>query len=195
MCKSRSLIKDIMNSFPFDEARATQAAAWLLAKTEGGRMTVVKLSKLLYLVERKALERWGRPMIGGAYASMAHGPVISPVVDAMKPAGGRPPLPEWDHFLARKGNDIVLTDDPGSGRLHKAAINLLDEVFESFRWDNTWEVRDHTHTLPEYTDPGDSSLPIPLKKVLKVLQKPSGEIETVLQDANHLSEVAELTGC
>ena len=45
----------------FNEAKATQAAARLLF-LRGGTMSYVKLIKLLYLADREALIRWGRPV-------------------------------------------------------------------------------------------------------------------------------------
>jgi len=55
----------------FNEAKATQAAA-LLLKLRGGRMNYMKLIKLLYLVDRTALIRWGRPVTFDSYCSMPH---------------------------------------------------------------------------------------------------------------------------
>ena len=45
----------------FNERRATEAAARFL-KLRGGRMSYLKLIKLLYLLDREALLRWGRPV-------------------------------------------------------------------------------------------------------------------------------------
>jgi hypothetical protein len=43
-----------------DPEKATEAAAKFL-KLRGGRMSYLKLIKLLYLLDREALLRWGRP--------------------------------------------------------------------------------------------------------------------------------------
>jgi hypothetical protein len=45
----------------FNERRATEAAARFL-KLRGGKMSYLKLIKLLYLLDREALLRWGRPV-------------------------------------------------------------------------------------------------------------------------------------
>ena len=64
----------------FNEVKATQAAARLL-RNRGGRMSYMKLIKLLYLADREALSRWGRPITTDKYVSMDKGPVLSRVLD------------------------------------------------------------------------------------------------------------------
>jgi len=45
-------------NLPFDETKATQVASRIL-KMRGGRMHYLKLIKLLYIIDREALQRWG----------------------------------------------------------------------------------------------------------------------------------------
>ena len=61
---------------PFNEAKAAQTAARLL-KLRGGRMSYLKLIKLMYLIDREALLRWGRPVTTDCYVSMDKGPILS----------------------------------------------------------------------------------------------------------------------
>jgi uncharacterized phage-associated protein len=183
-----------MTNFPFNAVRATQAAAWLVAKA-GGKMSHIKLSKLLYIADREALRRWGRPILGGNYASMEHGPVISPVVDCLKSPAERGPRPTWDSCLIREGNFILLVNDPGRGQLHEAAVKLLDEIFAKCRSLTKWEVRDRTHQFPEYSDPGKSSKPIDIEDLLKAVDKSDDEVETLAADSHHLRQVTRLIGC
>jgi len=65
---------------PFNERKATEAAARLL-KLRGGTMSYMKLIKLLYLADREALLRWGRPISTDRYVSMDRGPVLSHVLN------------------------------------------------------------------------------------------------------------------
>ena len=44
-------------------------------------MNYTKFIKLLYLADRAALIRWGRPISTDRYVSMKHGPVLSNVFD------------------------------------------------------------------------------------------------------------------
>jgi hypothetical protein len=60
----------------FDERKATEAAAYLL-RLRGGRMSYLKLIKLLYLADREALSRWGFSVTNDRHVSMPHGPHAS----------------------------------------------------------------------------------------------------------------------
>lgn len=60
----------------FNEKKAAQAAAFFLFQA-GQPVSVLKLTKLLYLAERRSFERHGSPMIGDRLVSMPHGPVLS----------------------------------------------------------------------------------------------------------------------
>jgi uncharacterized phage-associated protein len=62
----------------FNEAKATEAAC-LLLRLRGGKMSYIKLIKLLYLLDRTSLLRWGRPVTTDRYVSMDQGPVVSQV--------------------------------------------------------------------------------------------------------------------
>jgi uncharacterized phage-associated protein len=71
----------------FNERKATQAAAYLL-KRRGGKMSYMKLIKLLYFADRVALSRFGRPITTDRYVSMDRGPVLSHIL--WRPTGTAP---------------------------------------------------------------------------------------------------------
>src|SRR6266545_1760337 len=83
----------------FNERRATEAAARFL-KLRGGRMSYLKLIKMLYFLDREALLRWGRPVTTDRYVSMDNGPVVSRIYDLIReePAPGTDPV--WRHFIS-----------------------------------------------------------------------------------------------
>ena len=64
----------------FNEKKAAQAAAYFLFRA-ATPLSVLKLTKLLYLAERRSFERFGEPMIGENPVSMPHGPVLSTTYD------------------------------------------------------------------------------------------------------------------
>src|SRR5229473_2225152 len=64
----------------FNQTKAAQAAAVFL-RLRGNKMSYLKLIKLLYLLDRTALDRWERPVTGDRYVSMKLGPVLSNVRD------------------------------------------------------------------------------------------------------------------
>src|SRR5438067_463421 len=95
--------------FPFDIGKATQAACYLLQK-QGGQMNVMKLVKLLYLLDRLSLERRGVPVLGGAYFSMKNGPVPADVLDLINSGRlyGEKDTSWEDHISDREGHEVRL---------------------------------------------------------------------------------------
>lgn len=152
----------------FREDKATQAAARLL-RLRGGRMSHLKLIKLLYLAEREALIRLGTPLTYDAYVSLPHGPVLSATLDRINDReyyeGGY-----WDTHIAPKHDNEVSLRDPNGvphDQLSPAEEELIDEVFRRYGRMTRWELRDLTHQLPEWTDPSGSMLPITPAAILR----------------------------
>lgn len=154
--------------YRFREDKATQAAARLL-KLRGGRMSHLKLVKLLYLAERESLTRLGLPLTYDSYASLPHGPVLSATLDRINSGefyrGGY-----WDRHIAPKAHHAVSLRDPDNvpnDQLSPAEEALLDEVFARYGHLPRWRLVELTHELPEWTDPHGSSLPIDPADILR----------------------------
>lgn len=81
----------------FREDKAIQAAA-LFIKLRGGRISHLKLMKLLYIAEREALIRWRRPIIFDSYVSMDLGPVPSRTLNLMHGEGKD--TVAWDNYIS-----------------------------------------------------------------------------------------------
>jgi uncharacterized phage-associated protein len=152
----------------YREDKATQAAARLL-KLRGGRMSHLKLIKLLYLAERASLVGLGRPLTFDSYASLPHGPVLSATLDRINTAeayrGGY-----WDrHITPKTNNEVALRDlvDVPSDQLSPAEEALIDEVFARYGHMGRWDLVERTHELPEWTDPLGSSIPIRTADILR----------------------------
>ena len=114
----------------FNEVKATQAAARLL-RGRGGRMSYMKLIKLLYLADREALGRWGRSITADTYVSMDKGPVLSHVLERIN-EGSSPDDPSfWAQHIVSVGNyEVELNEDPAGDALSEAEDEVLDEVFK-----------------------------------------------------------------
>lgn len=152
----------------YREDKATQAAARLL-KLRGGKMSHLKLIKLLYLVERESLARFGVPLAYDTYVSMPHGPVLSSTLDRINTReayqGGY-----WDSVIAPKANHEVSLREPDvvpNDQLSPAEEALIDEIFGRYGSLTRWQLVDFTHTLPEWTDPQGSSIPISPDEILR----------------------------
>jgi uncharacterized phage-associated protein len=168
----------------FSQEKATAAAAFFL-KLRGGRMSYLKLIKLLYLADRLALDRWGFNITTDRYVSMDQGPVVSNIYDLITQDEEQqsfwsrfisPPLGEWEVEL--KSGDL-----PGN-QLSRAEENLLQEIYGTFGTWNRWKLRDYTHDLPEWHDPQGSSVPIQIEEILKAQGASDREISEVIKDLN-----------
>ena len=165
----------------FREDKATQAAARLL-KLRGGTMSHLKLIKLLYLVEREALTRFGAPLAYDRYVSMPHGPVMSATLDRINEReayeGGY-----WDQYIGPKRNNEVSLRDlqvVPNDQLSPAEESLIDEIFRRHGHLGRWELVRFTHTLPEWIDPEGSSLPIDPGDILRSAGYSDQDIAEVL---------------
>ncbi len=151
----------------FREDRATQAAARLL-RLQGGKMNVMKLIKLLYLVDRTALVKHGRPITFDTYVSMPHGPVLSRTLDRINEEQDPNQATYWRKYISeRQEYDVHLVANAPNDQLSSAEESLIDEVFGRFGMLDQWQLRDWCHThLPEWQDPHGSVLPIQIRDVL-----------------------------
>jgi uncharacterized phage-associated protein len=163
----------------YREDKATQAAARLL-RHAGGRMSHLKLIKLLYLAERECLARLGSPLTYDAYASLPHGPVLSATLDRINQgqyyAGGY-----WDPEGV-----------PGD-QLSPAEEELIDAVFQRYGHLGRWELVELTHKLPEWEDPNGSALPIHPAAILRSEGYSDEEIADVLADWEEVALAQSLT--
>lgn len=163
----------------YREDKTTQAAA-LLIKFDGGQVNHMKLIKLLYLADREALIQWGRPITFDWYYSLPHGPVLSFTLDRINSQ----PDPEnpsyWHLYISeRQDNQVALINEAPNSQLSPAEEALLDEIYSQFGDKDQYELRDYTHTLPEWHDPHGSNLPIDIGDILRFGGYSEDEIKEV----------------
>lgn len=179
--------------FRFDEVKATQVAARFVALA-GNRMSHMALIKLLYIADREALKRWGRPITGGRYVSMPHGPVISNVYDLMKQVEGLDPPTYWTEHLTKLGNDMSLRQRTREDRIAEAEAALIDEVFAQFGSLDKWKLRDLTHDFPEWHDPKGSSDVIAPSELLSAVGKSEAEVQDLSRELDELNRIDSIIG-
>jgi uncharacterized phage-associated protein len=171
----------------FNERRATEAAAKFL-KLRGGRMSYLKLIKLLYLLDREALLRWDRPVTTDRYVSMDNGPVVSRIYDLIReePAPGTDPV--WRHFLSAPNNyEVSLTAEPETDELSPAEESLIEEIFAEYGKLSRWNLVDLSHGLAEWQDPKGSAIPIEYRDILRAGKKTESEIAAVESELGALA--------
>ena len=161
----------------FNEKKAAQAAAYFLFRA-GGPLSVLKLTKLLYLAERRSFERFGQPMIGDRLVSMPHGPVLSRTYNLMN---GELPSVEggWEWWVADRAEHDLSLRRPEAFRsprqdlleLSDADTEILVEIWDRFGQMSGWQLRDYTHDhCPEWKDPEGSMIPMQPEELFEALK-------------------------
>lgn len=171
--------------FKFDERKAVQAAGRLISQG-GGEMSYMALLKLLYLIDREALLRWGKPITGDKVVAMKRGPVLSHIFNLVSQKKQDIPKSAWHNFITRPAPyiyTVCFSGAPDTSALSEAEVALIDEVFAQHRHKTEDELVNLTHTLPEWADPGITSVPIPFEKILRVGKKSNSEIEAIASEA------------
>ncbi len=171
--------------FIFNERKAVQVAARLILRS-GGEMNYLALMKLLYLVDREALVRYGRPITGDKIVAMKHGPVLSRVYNLVSHKKQELPASQWHKFIPRPGAyvyTVKFSGVPDTSELSQAEVALIDEIFAKFQGWDEWSLVAFTHKLPEWNDPKNTSVPIPFEDILKAAKKPPEEISAIADDA------------
>jgi uncharacterized phage-associated protein len=172
----------------FDEQKVTEAAAFLL-ELRGGCMHYLKLLKLLYIADRQAFAEWGTPISNDNYASMDNGPVLSQTYNLVKD-GGR----FWSEYISAPFGDYEVelsTPLQKKSRLSLAEEEILTRVFKEYGHQNRWRIVDFMHTLPEWKNPGGSSIPISITEILQALNESEESIQAILSEIEQERKIAE----
>ncbi|MBI4024176.1 MAG: SocA family protein [Verrucomicrobia bacterium] len=171
----------------FNETKATQTAAYLL-QLRGGTMSYMKLIKLLYIVDREALLRWGRTVTTDCHVSMDRGPVLSQTLDLITDEARPDRSSVWTQHISEPDHyQVRLLKDAGLDELSKAEVALLDEVFEKFGAMNRWKLVDLAHAFPEWQDPQGGAIPITYRDILKAGGKTDLEIAAIEDELDNLA--------
>ena len=171
--------------FPFNERKAAQAAAYLLKK-HNGRLNYMKLIKLLYLADRKALVVRGMPITGDRMVAMPQGPVLSGVLDLIN--WGRRPGEDsvWLEYISPPEGYEVRLVDPNADldRLSERECEILDQIDAVYGRIDKWSLVELTHQLAEWHDPSGSSFPIDPADILRAEGRSKEDIQRVSESAD-----------
>ncbi len=184
-----------MITFKFNEIKTTQAAA-LFLKKDGGKMSYMKLIKLLYLVDRQALMLWERPLTGDTYFSMKHGPVLSNVLDIINNGGDPEDNSYWYKYISQPNNncEIKLNELPETDTLSQRELELIDELYEEFKDFDRWEMVKLCHEmLPEWEDVERNTRKlIEIDNILEKVDKSPDEIKAIDEEVSSLNYVKDI---
>lgn len=161
----------------FNSRKAAQVVAFF-AREQGGEINVLKLTKLVYIADRKNMEAYDFPICADKLVSMDNGPVNSMTLNHIN--GMVLSKDGWDEFVTDRARHLVGAakgfTDADLDELSRIELGTLHSVWKEFGQMDQWQLRDWTHdNCPEWEDPDGSSNPIPYERVFKFLRKPNAD--------------------
>jgi hypothetical protein len=170
-------------SFPFDEEKATEVAGCFLRLAKS-RMNIMKLVKLVYLLDREAIRRRGLPVVGGAYFSMRNGPVTSELLDLINAGSLWNTDKIWERFISdRKNHEVALRANPGKEHLSEFELDLIAELFHEFAKADQWDLSRWCHEhCDEWVPLEEGAQPISIVELAKeVGREPDEVVENAIE--------------
>jgi len=182
----------------FNERKVAQMAAYFLQRN-GGSLSILKLMKLLYLADRRALDLYEEPISGDRMVSMPHGPVLSKTLELMNGTGYSGDQ-GWDSWVSDRANRMLSLKEGhlSAGELELTALSeadleVLDEVQADFGGVEAWDLRNYTHDkCPEWEDPKGSSRPISYEAVFRALGRDAETAKSAQQRIESFNSADEL---
>ena len=143
----------------FKERKAAQVTRLFIRCNGDESFSTRKLLKLIYLVDRKALELWGFPVTYDTpknlpYEGLRPGhtyDLIDPPKkkrNALFMSGSS----YWYHYfcMSNEGHYTIPTElNPGTADLSRAEIELVENIFDQFGYKTDEQLDDYCRTLPE----------------------------------------------
>ena len=144
----------------FKEQKAVQVTRLFIQCNGDQSFSTRKLLKLIYLVDRKALELWGFPVTYDTPKNLPYeGLMPSHTYDLIDPPKNKRNAPNmfmpdnyWYHYfcMSNEGHYIIPTEpNPGTADLSRAEIELVGNVFDQFGYKTDEQLDDYFRTLPE----------------------------------------------
>ena len=176
-------------SFRFNISKATEAACQFL-KCEGGTINIMKLVKLVYLLDRLSLAQRGIPVVGGTYFSLPNGPITSEFLDLInsgKVCGAGESC--WDDCISdRQNHDVALVREAAPDHLSPSELDLIADVHREHGGKNQWQLRDWCHErCEEWTPLEQGRERIALERLARAVGKNEAQISRIKEEAEELN--------
>lgn len=182
----------------FNERKVAQMAAFFLQRN-GGSLSILKLMKLLYLADRKALDIYEEPISGDRMVSMPHGPVLSKTLELMNGAGFSADQ-GWDSWVADRADRMLSLKECHLSAheldlpaLSESELEVLSETQAEYGDKEAWVLRNFTHDkCAEWEDPNGSSRPISYESVFRALGRDAESAKSAQQRIDSFNSTDEL---
>jgi uncharacterized phage-associated protein len=166
----------------YEPRKAAQLIAYLILRSGARSLNVLKAVKLVYLVDRESIRRFGFPVLDEKRCSMPHGPVNSITYGHINGeydvdgSGWSDFVEDREHYTIALSRPDIAAED--LDELSEADIECANAVWDQFGDMNQWQLRDWTHdprNVPEWEDPNGGSTIIPLQRILHAVGVENGE--------------------
>ena len=125
-------------TFQFDRMKAIEAILYLANKVSNS--DIYGICKLLYLLDKTSLEKYGRFIFGETYCAMKEGSTPSNVYDLLKEAV-QTPMSE----LRVEGNQVTALRDANLDYLSESDVECLEQIIGVWGKVPNWSRRDAAH--------------------------------------------------
>ncbi len=130
-------------TFEFNRAKAIESILYLSEKIANS--DIYGICKLLYLVDKTSLEKYGRFIFGETYCAMAEGPAPSNAYDLLKEAS-RTPV----DGIKIEGYQVIPLRKPDIDYLSQSDIECLDQIVAIYGDKPNWYRAQDTHDSAYY---------------------------------------------
>lgn len=170
----------------FDVEKLIGFAAYIMKRLDVDSMKYIMLIKLMYLSDRKFVERFDSTISNDDFVSMPKGPVLSRLLNLIRNDSSEDFQKTWNAYFTTQNNDILMNENfafEKINKLSKAEMKVIDDVVAQYgHWDR-WKLIDKVmHHLPEWENPNGSSRPISLRMLMTKLGKSPEEIDVALEE-------------
>ena len=161
----------------FSAKKVLQEIAYLL-KLNGNQMSLIKLIKELYLIDRLSISERETSVSGDYFFSMDHGPILSFTLNMLRDI----PRSGWRDYLqaVESGHyfpDIRINKQIGEDLLSEKEKEYMSRISEEFFNYSSAEIADFTYRLPECSDQVGSNKEIKFADIMTAIDKLIEEVK------------------
>jgi len=177
----------------FDDIKVSQLTMFFAHK-EGGSIEYLKLMKLLYLADRRAMKLYDYPLSDDSAVSMDKGPVLSNTYDLIT---GQTQSHYWvEHIDGLPDYQVGLKQSFNLDDLDELSavdIEVLEAIWNEFGHMSKWQLVDHTHdNCPEWQDPQGTSYPISPSSIYQALGNSPDDVDRLNRQYFDRKQLKEL---
>lgn len=173
-------------TFRFNTRKATEVASLLITK-EGGQLNVMKLIKLVYLLDRLSIAKRGIPVVGGVYYSLPNGPVTSELLDIIN-AGklANDSDNSWETFISDRAEHKIslVNGEAPIESISDSEIQLIEEIYIEHGAKDQWAIRDWCHqNCGEWTPLENGRELIRIEQIAANVGKSDAQVRKIVEEA------------